>query len=633
MKFIRKLIIGFFASIGLIATIALVLFVFTYINVSQVSQTPLTIQPSLGWYTFTQDAVFNQTHTIQISHSYHCPLSCTVQQTTRLITNTNIFSVSIPLNTTLTSIPIVCNSTCDTLAMQTAYPVQGLYTPTPEYVTFVEQFTQLKNQFAQLSFVQDSLRYRQSILAITNPPIATVQLIPIDFAQKAFDTKQAVDLTQTIQAMTDTTSQLEQAYLTQTALLKDTLALYTKVFEGLSEYENVSVPSAIYDDISQALTVLTTHQSFAVRQSYAQRIRMKLLEHHAVLVNVSVSNQSCSMNISQTCMKRLLTTLNSTITQYTTVLDKQTVLNQSIQQVQQDVQLTTSVIDSTIVESQKSVVKNTTKRLYVLLHGFGLQSTPVHAYSMQDIAQLISRTTGAVNLGVYDWSNPYESYDAFVSGEQMTSLNANAQQTTTRVTARSNALLHLPDTGAIISLSYYTQPAWFSKKASVEDFAVSVHTQLSAIRQLVDEQTQVVLVGYSLGGLVARLYTGLFQPAFVTDIITIYTPHQGIDQATAVLCESVQTAQCRQIFAQSPFMIDLARLQTPPVTAFYDDSCEMSQTTGDGVVTKQLAQLDSATMIRVSQKPCSVEVHTQPLNNVSQLFAEFAVFFEKRFSQ
>ncbi len=62
--------------------------------------------------------------------------------------------------------------------------------------------------------------------------------------------------------------------------------------------------------------------------------------------------------------------------------------------------------------------------------------------------------------------------------------------------------------------------------ASIDDFAPQLH---SAIERLCREtgQSQVVLVGHSMGGLVARAYLRRYGAAAVARVITLGTPHQG----------------------------------------------------------------------------------------------------------
>jgi hypothetical protein len=662
LRVFNKWMIFFFALLGVVTTLAIAIYFFAYTSVAQVPHTPITFEPAIGQYTYTQLQTQQEQLTFSLRHTYSCPISCTVANQTRLIHSANTFSVTVPVSPIVTSIPIYCQSTCDDTTVQTAYPIQAKYEPTPEYVAFTQSFIQLQALHQKATTIHSALRYRQSVSGLS---VQTVQIPSIAVAQQALLDKKPVSLDSTILALSGSLARLETAYLQQTADLQTVLALYDQVADILYEYRRFSVSQERMQELSQTLQVLLTSPSLTLRQSYYTRLLAKLSEYNDELFELTTANciqseqkttptslgvyysmnlsanqtqqsihltqspQASSIDSSTTspstsslstsspsssiliansthCLSELLFVLQNATKEYTALTTTQLLFTKSVQEIKQP--LINQTASNASVNS--SVQQSAKKTLFVLLHGFGLESTSAHAYSMSGLAQVISNTLGSVNLGVYDWSE--------LSREQ---------------SSRDISLL-LGQAGAVVSISYYTQPAWFEKKASIEDFAVSVHTQLMQLRQtLVNaSDVRIVLVGYSLGGIVARTYAGLFEPPFVTDILTIYTPHQGIVQTPAFLCESVDKTECKQLLDNSQFIRQLAQLPTPAVTALYDTSCSMSTTTGDGVVTKERAFLAGANMIPVHTKSCSVQVHTQVLQNASDISPEFEQLLVAQFS-
>lgn len=66
--------------------------------------------------------------------------------------------------------------------------------------------------------------------------------------------------------------------------------------------------------------------------------------------------------------------------------------------------------------------------------------------------------------------------------------------------------------------------------ASLDDLAACLHSRMSALSAKSGSE-EVVLVGHSMGGLVARTYLRRYGPGPVTKVITLGSPHHGTDLA------------------------------------------------------------------------------------------------------
>ncbi|MBS3169174.1 alpha/beta fold hydrolase [Candidatus Woesearchaeota archaeon] len=129
---------------------------------------------------------------------------------------------------------------------------------------------------------------------------------------------------------------------------------------------------------------------------------------------------------------------------------------------------------------------------------------------------------------------------------------------------------------------------------------------------------KVILVAHSMGGLVARRYMQIFGAGNVARLVTIGTPHQGIEGDVAEYCDVIgEQRECQDMNAESVFMNKLKNGILPPlpVTTIIGTGCAMNGEDGDGVVLERNAELDGAEKVLV-QGECSTfsVLHTELLD-------------------
>ncbi len=125
-------------------------------------------------------------------------------------------------------------------------------------------------------------------------------------------------------------------------------------------------------------------------------------------------------------------------------------------------------------------------------------------------------------------------------------------------------------------------------------------TRLKNLVSVVKEKTgrdKVIIVGYSMGGLVARRYVQLFGEKDVDKIILIASPNKGINKNVAMYCGVLGEAnQCKDMKESSVFMNNLnnGEIQNIPVYNIIGTGCDTYGEDGDGIVTSNSVFLDFA---------------------------------------
>ncbi len=141
-----------------------------------------------------------------------------------------------------------------------------------------------------------------------------------------------------------------------------------------------------------------------------------------------------------------------------------------------------------------------------------------------------------------------------------------------------------------------------TKSENIDVYAL----RLKEIMDTIKYQTgrpKVIIVAHSMGGIVARRYMQIFGSGDVAKLITIGTPHQGLQGSVTSYCNLVgEQRECNDLNSDSVFMNKLTHggLPSIPVTTIIGIGCEMEGEQGDGVVTESAGQLIGAKKIVVN---------------------------------
>ena len=135
-----------------------------------------------------------------------------------------------------------------------------------------------------------------------------------------------------------------------------------------------------------------------------------------------------------------------------------------------------------------------------------------------------------------------------------------------------------------------------AKSDNIDTYAI----RLKNIVDVVKEKTgrpKVIIVGYSMGGLVTRRYIQLFSENDVDKIILIASPNHGIRGDVAQYCGIFGEANhCKDMKYDSVFMNNLNGGNKPniPVYNIIGTGCDTYGEDGDGIVTSKSSFLDFA---------------------------------------
>lgn len=162
----------------------------------------------------------------------------------------------------------------------------------------------------------------------------------------------------------------------------------------------------------------------------------------------------------------------------------------------------------------------------------------------------------------------------------------------------------LPDVPLTIRASYYfdifktpeNYIAVQAKSENIDTYAIRLKELVETI-QYKTGKPKVVLVAFSMGGLVARRYIQIFGTEHVDKLIMIGTPNVGIVGQVADFCPLVgEKLECRDMHADSLFMNKLNRDKLPaiPIVNIVGTGCAMDGAEGDGAVLEENALLAGA---------------------------------------
>jgi hypothetical protein len=146
------------------------------------------------------------------------------------------------------------------------------------------------------------------------------------------------------------------------------------------------------------------------------------------------------------------------------------------------------------------------------------------------------------------------------------------------------------------------------KSERIENYALRLGEVVDETRRITGVQN-ITLIAHSMGGLVVREYQRIFKDDNIV-IITINTPHNGIDKDSFDICNLFGSdVECEDMRDNSVFLRRL-NSYTPkvPIYNIYSDGCVQKEGTGDGILAVTSAQLDIATKQYVINGTCANKI-------------------------
>ncbi|PIN96680.1 hypothetical protein COU56_00095 [Candidatus Pacearchaeota archaeon CG10_big_fil_rev_8_21_14_0_10_31_9] len=140
-----------------------------------------------------------------------------------------------------------------------------------------------------------------------------------------------------------------------------------------------------------------------------------------------------------------------------------------------------------------------------------------------------------------------------------------------------------------------------AKDDDIDAYAIRLKNLVSVVKEKTG-RPKVIIIGYSMGGLVTRRYVQLFGEENVDKIILIATPNQGINEDVAQYCDIFGEANhCKDMKKKSSFMNNLNNGEIPsiPVYNIIGTGCDTYGEDGDGIVSSNSAFLESAKNIYI----------------------------------
>jgi triacylglycerol esterase/lipase EstA (alpha/beta hydrolase family) len=146
----------------------------------------------------------------------------------------------------------------------------------------------------------------------------------------------------------------------------------------------------------------------------------------------------------------------------------------------------------------------------------------------------------------------------------------------------------------------YRNPA---ESSIIQTKSDSLNTYALRLKDIIDiikyktGKSKVIIVGHSMGGLVARKYIQIFGSSDIDRMILIGTPNHGITADIQKFCSIFgEELECRDMDENSLFInkLNYAPQIDVPVTNIIGAGCNMGNETGDGIVTEKSAYLEGA---------------------------------------
>lgn len=134
------------------------------------------------------------------------------------------------------------------------------------------------------------------------------------------------------------------------------------------------------------------------------------------------------------------------------------------------------------------------------------------------------------------------------------------------------------------------------KSEGIDSYSVRVKDIIETVKYRTGSP-KIILVGYSMGGLVARRYIQLFGTGNVDKLILIATPNNGIEGYVEDYCPIAGArSECDDMVVGSVFLRKLNSESLPSIPIFNiaGTGCNMGNELGDGIVLEKNAVLEGA---------------------------------------
>jgi len=177
--------------------------------------------------------------------------------------------------------------------------------------------------------------------------------------------------------------------------------------------------------------------------------------------------------------------------------------------------------------------------------------------------------------------------------------------------------------GSYYLVSYYNLGSYTlatQKSENIETYAIRLKELIDLLKFRTGKD-KVIIVAHSMGGLVARSYLQIFGDNDVNKLIIIATPNKGISGSVSSYCPILgEKKECNDMLENSIFIKKLNDPNKVPsntkVYSIIGTGCYMDSITGDGIVTKENAELEYAENFYINGtcEGLSKVLHTQILN-------------------
>ncbi|MBI2134760.1 alpha/beta fold hydrolase [Candidatus Woesearchaeota archaeon] len=177
--------------------------------------------------------------------------------------------------------------------------------------------------------------------------------------------------------------------------------------------------------------------------------------------------------------------------------------------------------------------------------------------------------------------------------------------------------------GSYYLVSYYNLGSYAlttQKSENIETYAIRLKELIDLLKFRTGKD-KVIIVAHSMGSLVSRSYLQIFGDEDVDKLIMIAAPNKGISGSVSNYCPVLgEKKECQDMNEGSIFMKKLNDPNKIPGSAkiynIIGTGCSMDGTTGDGIVTRENAELGYAENFYVNGtcEGISGVMHTQILN-------------------
>ena len=135
-----------------------------------------------------------------------------------------------------------------------------------------------------------------------------------------------------------------------------------------------------------------------------------------------------------------------------------------------------------------------------------------------------------------------------------------------------------------------------TKADNIDTYALRLKDVISTVKYKTNRD-KIIIVAHSMGGLVVRRYMQIFGSSDIDRLILIGTPNKGIGGSTRTYCGVFGTkSECENMDKDSLFINKLNRGWSSdiPIYNIVGFGCDTSGEDGDGVVTRDSANLEGA---------------------------------------